>query len=91
MTATCACVLVRICVFAASPARLMDEPVQTSLDLVVGQEGHVTRVCDGQAVPIPQQGRPGLNTHNTEVKTATNESTTTATVGPFQSLPGRGG
>lgn len=45
--------IMHLCV---SPARFVDEPVQASLDLVVGQEGHVTGVCDGQAVPVPQKG-----------------------------------
>lgn len=43
-----------------SPARFMDEPLQTSFDLVVGQEGHVARVGHRQTVPVPQQGRPRL-------------------------------
>lgn len=47
---------------AASPAGLVDEPLQTGFDLVVGQEGHVTGMGHRQTVPVPQQGRPRLET-----------------------------
>ena len=35
------------------PARLVDVFLQTGLDLIIGQEGHVARVSDSQEVPVP--------------------------------------
>lgn len=39
-----------------SPARLVNELLKPSFDLIVGEEGHVPRVSNCQAVPVPQQG-----------------------------------
>ena len=38
----------------------MDEGLQLSLDLIVGQEGLVARVSDCQGIPVLEQGGPGL-------------------------------
>lgn len=45
------------------PAGLVNELLQPSFDLVVGEESHVPRVSHSQAVPVSQQGRPGLHKH----------------------------
>lgn len=48
----------KLCVSRApvsvSPARLVDELLQPCFDLIVGEEGHVPRVSNCQAVPVPQ-------------------------------------
>lgn len=51
---------------AASPAGLVDEPLQAGFDLVVGQEGHVAGMSHRQTVPVPQQGRPRLETETAD-------------------------
>lgn len=51
------------------PARLVDELLQASFDLVVGEKSHVSRVSHRKAVPVPQQRRPRLQMHkNTRSK-----------------------
>lgn len=60
-----ACLFACTCV-SVSPARLVDELLQPRFDLIVGEEGHVPRVSNRQAVPVPQQGRPRLHTHTQE-------------------------
>lgn len=57
-----------ICVL---PAGFVYEPVQSSLDLVVGEEGHVPGVRDRQAVPVPQKRRPRLHKHTTMSRKST--------------------
>lgn len=57
---------VSVCMYVSlyvSPAMLVDELLQPRFDLVVGEEGHVPRVSNCQAVPVPQQRRPRLHTH----------------------------
>lgn len=48
---------------SVSPARLVDELLQPCFDLIIGEESHVPRVSNSQAVPISQQGGPRLHTH----------------------------
>lgn len=37
------------------PAGLVNELLQASFDLIVGQKSHVSRVSHSKAVPVPQQ------------------------------------
>lgn len=54
---------------SVSPARLVDELLQPCFDLIIGEESHVPRVSNSQAVPISQQGGPRLHTHtHTKIK-----------------------
>jgi len=41
-------------------ACLEDVALEASLHLVVGEEGHVARMCDGQDLPVAKQRYPGL-------------------------------
>lgn len=41
-------------VFKILPARCVDVLVQSSLDFIIGQEGHVAGVRYCQEVPVPQ-------------------------------------
>lgn len=42
------------------PARLVDVLVQSSLDFIVGEEGHVAGVSYRQEIPVPQDRSPWL-------------------------------
>lgn len=48
------------------PARLVDELLQASFDLIVGKKSHVSWVSHRKAVPVPQQRRPRLQTNTNE-------------------------
>lgn len=58
---------------SVSPARLVDELLQPRFDLVIGEESHVPRVGNRQAVPVSQQGRPRLHTHTTHTEEGTHQ------------------
>jgi len=47
-----------------SPSGLVDVLVQPSLDFVVGEERHVSRVSHCQEIPVPQNGPPRLKGDN---------------------------
>ena len=61
---------------AVLPAWLVSESLQTGLDLVVCEEGHVTRVVDRQELPVLEECWPRLGRGSTEVREGLRERPT---------------
>lgn len=53
---------------ALLPAWLVSESLQTGLDLIVCEEGHVTRVVDRQELQVLEECWPRLGRGSTEVR-----------------------